>query len=164
MGYSEKKSEFFLLPLRLSRSCACPRRAVGSDHPPQRNGSFWFWQGASRKNGRPTVHPVRAARFGLKPRAGRQTRSRDSRRGRRDIVDSASDALASTANYLAKAGWRSGLTSANRRARSGTKRKVAIADFQQKAGLEVKGRASVKVLKRRCGGRLRDQIRRRAEP
>jgi lytic murein transglycosylase len=29
--------------------------------------------------------------------------------GRRDIVDSAPDALASTANYLAKAGWRSGL-------------------------------------------------------
>jgi lytic murein transglycosylase len=29
--------------------------------------------------------------------------------GRRDIVDSAADALASTANYLAKAGWRSGL-------------------------------------------------------
>jgi lytic murein transglycosylase len=30
--------------------------------------------------------------------------------GRRDIVDSAPDALASTANYLAKSGWRSGLT------------------------------------------------------
>ena len=30
--------------------------------------------------------------------------------GRRDIVNSAPDALASTANYLAKAGWRSGLT------------------------------------------------------
>jgi len=30
--------------------------------------------------------------------------------GRRDIVDSAPDALASTANYLAKAGWRRGLT------------------------------------------------------
>jgi lytic murein transglycosylase len=29
--------------------------------------------------------------------------------GRRDIVDSAPDALASTANYLAKSGWRSGL-------------------------------------------------------
>jgi lytic murein transglycosylase len=29
--------------------------------------------------------------------------------GRRDIVDSAPDALASTANYLAKAGWRRGL-------------------------------------------------------
>jgi lytic murein transglycosylase len=30
--------------------------------------------------------------------------------GRRDTVDSAPDALASTANYLAKSGWRSGLT------------------------------------------------------
>ena len=30
--------------------------------------------------------------------------------GRRDIVDSAPDALASTAHYLAKSGWRSGLT------------------------------------------------------
>ena len=29
--------------------------------------------------------------------------------GRRDIVDSAPDALASTANYLARSGWRSGL-------------------------------------------------------
>ena len=34
--------------------------------------------------------------------------------GRRDIVDSASDALASTANYFVKSGWRRGLPGASR--------------------------------------------------
>ena len=69
------------------------------------------------------------------------------RNGRRDLVNSVPDALASTANFLRKAGWRPGQTwgyevriPKNYRGRSGRRRKVSLTTWGKRGIVRLNGR------------------------
>jgi len=66
--------------------------------------------------------------------------------GRRDLVNSVPDALASTANFLRKAGWRSGQAwgyevrvPKNYRGRSGRKRKASLTTWSKRGIVKING-------------------------
>jgi len=67
--------------------------------------------------------------------------------GRRDLVNSVPDALASTANFLKKAGWRSGQTwgyevkiPKNYRGRSGRKRRASLTTWRKRGLVRINGK------------------------
>ncbi len=69
------------------------------------------------------------------------------RNGRRDLVNSVPDALASTANFLRKAGWRTGQAwgyevkiPKNYRGRSGRKRKVSLTTWGKRGIVRLNGK------------------------